>query len=73
MSLQSISKLFFKGVSNLVLTYTYLKELGYGSDLNIDSDDEKKISAMNDLEREMLLDERNKKRELLMEKYELQK
>lgn len=42
--------------------FIHLIELGYGSDLNIDSEDEKKISAMNDLEREMLLDERNKKR-----------
>ena len=37
-------------------------ELGYDSSLCIDSDVEKKISEMNDLEREMLLEERNKKR-----------
>ncbi len=55
------------------VSYIYFLELGYGSDLNIDSEDERKISLMNDLDREMLFDERNKKRELLMEKYEMLK
>ena len=48
-------------------------ELGYDSDLVIDSDDEKKLDLMPELKREQEIDERRKKREILIARYEFVK
>lgn len=50
------------------------EELGYApNNVYLNSDDEKLISGMNDMEREMLILERNKKIETVRFKYEHQR
>lgn len=48
-------------------------ELGYDSDLVIDTDDEKKLDLMPELKREQEIDERRKKREILIARYDFVK
>jgi hypothetical protein len=48
-------------------------ELGYDSDLVIDEDDEERLEKMNELDREKEIDARRKKREMLLDRYQLLK
>jgi hypothetical protein len=48
-------------------------ELGYDSDLVISKEDEERLDKMNELDREKEIDARRKKRELLLERYQLLK
>ena len=51
------------------LTISFV-ELGYDSDLVIDSDDEKRLDDLPDLKREQEIYERRQKRALLLQRYE---
>ena len=44
-------------------------ELGYDSDLVMDSEDEKKLDQMPELQREQEIADRNTRRKLLLERY----
>lgn len=46
-------------------------EIGYDSDLVIDQADEARLDKLNELEREKELDERRKKRQILLDRYQL--
>ena len=46
-------------------------ELGYDSDCIMNSEDEEELNRKKEFERELILDERKRKRVLLLEKYEL--
>lgn len=48
-------------------------ELGYDSDLVISKEDEERLERMNELDREKERDARRKKRELLLDRYQLLK
>ena len=47
------------------------EELGYDSDLVIDEADEQRLDKMNELDRENEIDLRKKRREILLERYQL--
>lgn len=47
------------------------EELGYDSDLVIDEADEQRLDKMNELDREKEIDLRKKRREILLERYQL--
>ena len=45
-------------------------ELGYDSDLVINSDDEKQLDLMPEIKREQEIEDRRQKRKLLLERYQ---
>ena len=49
------------------------EDLGYDSDLVIDEEDEQKLDAMTELQREQEIQERKQRRDILMQRYELVK
>lgn len=62
-------------VSHLTISKKIIKiELGYApNNIYLNTEDQLKIQAMNDMERELLLDERNQKVEAARFKYERQR
>ena len=48
-------------------------ELGYDSDLVVDENDRVNLNKMNEIDRELILDQRRTKREQLLQRYALLK